>query len=1044
MNIYESAVRKPVSTILIFIGVLIFGLYSLRQLAVDQYPEIEIPMISVITTYPGANAADIETNITRILEDNLNTVDDMKSLTSTSSDNVSMITLEFEYGIDLTEATNDVRDAVSLAQSYLPDDIDYPTIFKFSTSMMPVMMLAVTSDESYTAISKILDDKMVNALNRIDGVGAVTVMGAPEREIQVNVDPNKIEAYGLSVESIGSIIAAENVNIAAGTIDIGNNTYNIKSDGEFKSSDDLSSVVVSNRGGRTVMLSDIANLRDTLETSTMDERFNTQRGVRVIIQKQSGANTVDIVKAIQKELPKIKATLPSDVEINTIFEGSQEITNSINSLSETILYAFFFVVLVVMFFLGRWRATFIICLTIPVSLICSFIYLFATGSTLNIISLSSLSIAIGMVVDDAIVVLENISTHIDRGSSPKEAAIYATNEVWLSVIATTLVVVAVFMPLTMVPGMAGIMFRELGWIVTIVVCVSTTAAITLTPMLSAYILKSSGSIHDYKGIGIVYKPIDKFLGWMDRAYANALVFVLRYRRYSLLTVAAVFVGSIMMVANGLIATEYFPASDNGIISATIKLEQNLSVDYTASVARQIDSIILNKYPEVSIVSASSGANSSSNAFAAMQTTGSYIINYNMRLPESSTERERSIYTISDLLRKELDQIPEVRSYSVVPGGNKGSMSGGAAIDVKVFGYDMEQTNDIANDLKNRFSALPGIRDVALSRDDLRPEYNVVFDRKKLAYHGMNYSTVANFVRNRINGLTASLYREDGEEYDIVVRYAEEHRTSIDDVEQITLYGASGEAVKLRDVATVEEIFAAPSIEREDRQRIVTVEGSLGAGVPLSEVISGINGIVDNYELPDGISIEVGGTIEDQQEAFGDLGLLFLLIVVLVYIVMATQFESLLFPFIIMFTIPLAFTGVIFALYITSVPMSLIALIGAIMLVGIVTKNGIVMIDYMNLLVERGSTIYNAVVEGAKSRLRPVLMTSFTTVLGMLPMALGTGAGSETWQPMGIAVIGGLTFSTILTLFVIPIFYALMVGAKHRRDDKKAARIASAE
>ncbi|MFI3305256.1 MAG: efflux RND transporter permease subunit [Rikenellaceae bacterium] len=1044
MKIYESAVRKPVSTMLIFIGVMIFGLYSLNQLAVDQYPEIEIPQISVITTYSGANAADIETNITRVLEDNLNTVDDMKSMTSTSSDNVSMITLEFEYGIDLTEATNDIRDAVSLAQSYLPDDVDYPTIFKFSTSMMPVMMLAVTSDESYNAISKILDDKLTNALNRIDGVGAVTIMGAPEREVQVNVDPKKIEAYGLSVESIGSIIAAENVNIPAGTIDIGSNTYNIKSDGEFTSSDDLAHVVVSNRGGRTVMLSDIAHLRDTLEKSTMDERFNGDLGVRVIIQKQSGANTVDIVNAINKELPKIQASLPSDVKLSLIFEGSDEITNSINSLSETILYAFFFVVLVVMFFLGRWRATFIICLTIPISLICSFIYLFATGSTLNIISLSSLSIAIGMVVDDAIVVLENISTHIDKGSSPKEAAIYATNEVWLSVIATTLVVAAVFMPLTMVPGMAGIMFRELGWIVTIVVCVSTTAAITLTPMLSAYILKSSGSEHTYKGIGIIYKPIDKFLAWLDETYAKCLSFVLRYRRYSLLTVAGVFVGSLMMVGNGLIATEYFPPSDNGIIAATVKLEQNLSVEYTASIARQIDNIILAKFPEVSIVSASSGANNSSNAFAAMQTTGSYIINYNMRLPENSVTRERSIYVISDLLRKEFDQIPEVRSYTVTPGGNSGSMSGGATIDVKVFGYDMEETNMIANDLKSRFSTIPGIRDVALSRDDLRPEYNVVFDREKLAYHGLNYSTVATYVRNRINGLTASLYREDGEEYDIVVRYSEEYRTSISDVEQITLYGSTGEAIKLQDVARVEEIFAAPTIEREDRQRVIMVEGSLGADVPLSDVITGINEVISNYDVPDGVSIEIGGTIEDQQEAFGDLGLLFLLIVILVYIVMATQFESLLFPFIIMFTIPLAFTGVILALYITSVPMSLIALIGAIMLVGIVTKNGIVMIDYMNLLVERGATIYTAVVEGAKSRLRPVLMTSFTTILGMMPMAMGTGAGSETWQPMGIAVIGGLTFSTILTLFVIPIFYALMVGAKQRRDDKKAAKIAAAE
>ncbi len=1027
---------------LIFIGVMIFGLFSLQNLAVDQYPEIEIPAISVITTYAGANADDIETNITRVLEDNLNTVEDLDKITSTSSDNYSIVSLEFEYGSDLTEAANNIRDVVSRTQSLLPDDVDYPTIFKFSTSMMPVMMLAITADDSYPALAKILDEKFVNVLNRVPGVGAVSIIGAPAREIQVNVDPLKLDAYGLTIEQLGALIAYENVNIPAGTMDIGSNTYILKSDGEFNSSNELNNIIVSNVGGRTITLSDVAQVRDTLETSTMDERLNGRLGVRVMIQKQSGANTVDIVKTINKMLPQIQATLPKDIGIDLIFEGSQEITDSINSLSDSIMYAFIFVVFVVMFFLGRWRATFIICLTIPISLICSFIYLFATGSTLNIISLSSLSIAIGMVVDDAIVVLENITTHIEKGSSPKEAAIYATNEVWLSVIATTLVVVAVFLPLTMVSGMAGIMFRELGWIVTIVVSVSTLAAISLTPMLSAYILTEGGGVHDYKGIGIVYKPIDKFLVWLDSIYARLLAGVLNHRRITISIIGSLFIGSLMMVGSGLIATEFFPPSDNSRISAIIKLEQNLSVDYTANIARQIDKIIEEKLPEISVVSTSSGANSSDDAFAAMQTTGSYIINYNMRAGVSSTERDRTIYEMSDVLRAELDKIPEVRSYTVMPGGQQGGTSGNSTAEVKVFGYNIETSNAVAQDLMSKIREIPGIRDVQLSRDDLRPEYNVVFDREKLRYHGMDYYTSAYYVRNRMNGYTASLYREDGEEYDIVVRYMEEKRKSLTEVENITLYSSAGKPVRLSEVATIEEVFAAPSIERENRQRVVTVEGSMGAGVALSEVLNEIRVILDNYHAPEGIAIEIGGTIEDQEEAFSDMAMLFMLIVILVYIVMATQFESLLFPFIIMLTIPLAFTGVIFALYLTNVPMSLIALIGSIMLIGIVTKNGIVMIDYMNLLVERGESVYNAVVAGAKSRLRPVLMTSFTTVLGMLPMALGTGAGSETWQPMGIAVIGGLSFSTILTLLVVPIFYSVMVNGQIRRQKKKSDKLAS--
>ena len=1038
MKIYESAVRKPISTVLIFVGLMVFGLFSLSNLAVDQYPEIEIPQISVITTYPGANAADIETNITRVLEDNLNTVSNLKKLTSKSQDNVSLITVEFEYGSDLDEGANEIRDVVSRSLSMLPDDVEYPTIFKFSTSMIPVMMLAITADESYPALNKILDDKLVNVLNRVDGVGAVTIMGAPEREVHVNVDPKKLEAYNLTVEQLGNIIAAENVNIPSGTIDIGNNTFNIKADGEFTSSeDDLRRVVISNAGGRTVMLSDVAQIRDTLEKATMDERVNGQLGVRVMIQKQSGSNTVNIVKEIGRRLPQIAKTLPKDVKMELIFEGSQEITDSIRSLSETIMFAFIFVVLVVMAFLGRWRATFIICMTIPVSLICSFIYLFATGSTLNIISLSSLSIAIGMVVDDAIVVLENITTHIERGSSPKEAAIYATNEVWLSVIATTLVVVAVFLPLTMVPGMAGILFRELGWIVSIVVCVSTLAAISLTPMMSAYILKLEGGEHDYKGLGIVYKPIDKALMWLDNAYGRALDWVVHHRRITIFSMMGLFVVSLLLLTR--VPTEFFPPSDNGRISATVELEQNVSVEYTARVARQIDSIIYEKFPEIVLVSASSGANSSDNAFAAMQTTGSHIINYNLRLPRS-TERERSIYRISDLLREELDRIPEVRQYTVTPGGQTGSMSGTSTVDIKVFGYDMEETNTVANDLKAKMAAIPGTRDVQLSRDDLRPEFNVVFDRDRLSYYGMNSSTASQFVRNRIDGLVASKYREDGDEYDIVVRYGEPFRTSIEDVENITLYNGAGRPVKLREVGFVQEEYAAPTIERENRQRVITVKSSLGAGVALGEVVARAQQLIDEYPTPEGVDLEVGGTVEDQGDAFSDLLMLFGLIVILVYIVMATQFESLKFPFIIMFTIPFAFTGVFVALWMTSTPLSLIALIGAIMLVGIVTKNGIVMVDYMNLLIERGAGVFDAVIAGGKSRLRPVLMTSFTTILGMVPLAIGTGAGSETWQPMGIAVIGGLTCSTILTLFIVPALYSVMVNRSQRKERQRIAKL----
>ena len=1037
MKIYESAVRKPISTALIFIGVIVFGLFSMTKLGIDQYPDIEAPYISVITMYPGGNAEDIETNITRVMEDQLNSVDNLEKITSKSTDNVSMVILEFEYGCDLTEAANDVRDVVSRSQSLLPEDVEYPTVMKFSSSMMPIMMLSITADESYNALYKILDDKMVNELNRINGIGSVAVIGAREREVQVHVDPKKLEAYGLTVESLGQIIASENINVPAGSLDLGTQTFNLKVDLEFDDSRELFDIVISNQNGRTVMLSDVADIKDTLEELTMDERINGRQGVRLIVQKQTGANSVQIIEDVQAKLKEIIPNLPPDCKVETIFESSQEIKSAINSLAETIMFAFIFVILVVMFFLGRWRATFIICLTIPISLICAFIYLYAVGSTLNIISLSALSIAIGMVVDDAIVVLENITTHIERGSKPKEAAIYATNEVWLSVIATTLVVVAVFLPLTMIPGMSGILFRELGWIVTIVVCVSTTAAITLTPMLSAYMLKLDGGAHTYKGIGIIYKPIDKFLMWLDDVYESMLRFVVKWRKTATLLLLAVFGLSLMLLKQ--VPTEFFPASDNARISMTVKLPQNTHVSETSRIARQVDSIISVKFPYVNMVSTSAGENSSNNAFAAMQTTGSHLINYNIRMPRRSDMVRPTIFEISDELRKDLAKIPEIEEFQVIPGGSQGGMGGASNVTIKVFGHDIEKAMLTAKDLQARMSQLSTLRDVKLSREDLQPEFNVRFDRDKLSYYGLNSATAAQFVRNRIYGYECAKYREDGDEYNIVVRYAEEFRESIEDVENIVLYTAMGQAIKLKDVATVTEEFASPEIERENRQRIVTVEGSLGAGVALGEAVAEVNGMLAEFETPAGLTLEIGGSIEDQGEAFSDIALLLALIIILVYIVMATQFESLVYPFIIMFTIPFAMSGVFIALWLTQTPLSIIALIGAIMLVGIVTKNGIVMVDYMNLLVERGSNIADAVIMGGKSRLRPVLMTSLTTVLGMLPMALGLGEGSEIWQPMGIAVVGGLLMSTIITLFIVPSLYAMLEGSLERRAQRKAEK-----
>lgn len=1035
MKIYETAVKKPISTILIFVGVIVFGLYSLSSLSIDMYPEMDMPTITVMTTYPGANAADIETNISRVLEDNLNTVDNLDKITSKSQDNISIVTLEFEWGSDLDVASNDVRDVIGRVQKLLPEEAETPMIFKFSSSMVPVVMLYATADESYEALFKVLDDKLVNTLNRVNGVGAVSMMGQPEREIQINVDPRKLDAYGISIEQLGQLIGAENVDTPAGTIDVGGQTISIRAKGEFENSEQVEDIVVANINGRQVYLPEVATIIDTIKKVTLDERINAELGVRIIVQKQSGANSVAIARDVIDMLPEIQKQLPPDVKIGVLVDMSQSIRDSISSLSDTIMYAFLFVVIVVLFFLGRWRATFIIVLTIPISLIVAFIYLKVTDSTLNIISLSSLSIAIGMVVDDAIVVLENITKHIERGSTPKNAAIYATNEVWLAVIATTLVVVAVFLPLTMLPGMAGIMFRELGWIVTLVTVVSTAAAITMTPMLASLMLRMDGK--SKTGLmGRIFAPIDRMLDSLDEGYRKILVWAVRHRTILMVLAIGVFAASILLLKQ--VPSEFFPKTDNGHITARVELEQGVNVNYTMGIARSIDSLVAAKYPEIDVFSTSAGSADDDNIFASMQKTGSHVINFNFSLPPRS-QRGRDIFEISEGLRADFAQMPEIVQSSVTAGS--GGPSGSASdIMVKIFGYEMTQTELLAKDLKDKISKLDGAKDVQLSRDEMRPEYRVMFDRDRLGNYGLTTGTASLYVRNRMNGLLASKYREDGDEYDIYVRYDEKYRTSIADIEDITIYNAQNKPIKLRDVATVVEEFAAPTIERENRERMISVNVTLAPDAALSTVVGEIQQVLAQTDVPEGAFIEIGGTFEDQQESFGDLMTLLVLIIILVYIVMATQFESLKMPFIILFSLPFAFTGVFLALYLTDTALSVIALIGAIMLVGIVVKNGIVMVDFANLLRERGLSASQAVIAAGKSRLRPVLMTTLTTILGMFPLAMGLGEGSETWQPMGIAVIGGLTFSTILTLIVVPIVYTVFCAAqikKERRQMKKA-------
>lgn len=1033
MSLYSSSVKRPVTTILIFVAVVILGLFSLQKLPIDLYPDIDTNTIMVMTTYQGASAQDIEQNLTRPLENTLNSVEHLKHVTSNSRENISIITLEFEYGYDIDALTNDVRDKLDMISSYLPDDANTPVIFKFSTDMIPIVLLSAQAGESMPGLYKILDENVANPLARVDGVGSVSIAGAPKREIHVYVDPIKLDAYNISVETISALIGAENRNIPGGTFDIGSETYSLRVQGEFSDPKQMANIVVGAHNGAVVHLSDVARIDDSLEERAQETYNNGVKGAMVIVQKQSGANSVEISNRIAKELPSIQKNLPSDIKLGYIVDTSDNIRNTIASLVETVLYALLFVVIVVFFFLGRWRATVIIVITIPISLIASFIYLYATGNTLNIVSLSALSISIGMVVDDAIVVLENVTTHIERGSAPKQAAVHGTNEVAISVIASTLTLIAVFFPLTLVTGMTGVLFRQLGWMVTIMMIISTTCALSLTPMLCSRMLRLRKKEDESPMFKRFYGPVERALDSLDNGFARLLNVAVTHRWITTVVALGTFVGSMFLMR--FIGSEFFPTSDNSRLGVSLELPIGSRVELAKDVCERLYKEWTQKYPEIKVFNYTVGQASSDNTFASMQNNGSHIISMNIRLVNPG-ERKRGITEIAALMRKDLENYPELKKALVNVGGNRGGgMSGQNTIDYEIYGYDFAETDSVAQALKRILSNVEGAADINISRSDYQPEYQVDFDREKLALYGINLSTAANALRNRINGATASYFREDGDEYDIKVVYEPSMRTSISDIENISLTNAMGQTVKLKEVGTVVERFNPPTIERKDRQRIITVS-TVVQDRPMSAIIADAQPQIDALDMPQGVFVELSGSYEDQQDSFRDLGTLALLIILLVYIVMAAQFESFTYPGIIMTSIMFAFSGIVLILFITGTNLNIMSMIGAIMLIGIVVKNGIVLIDYITLNRERGMSVRRAVIDGGKSRMRPVLMTSLTTILGMVPMAVGQGEGAEMWRPMGISVIGGLTFSTILTLLFVPTMYTIFAYNGMKRKRKK--------
>ena len=854
MSLYRTSVNKPVTVALIFVTVAILGIFSLTKLSTNLFPDMGENTILVVTSYSGASAADIETNVSKPLENTLNSVSNLKHLSSTSKENISVISLEFEYGIDITEATNDVRDKLDMVSQMLPDAVSTPTIFKFSMEDMPIMLLSATAEESLNGLDKILDDKVATPLARVNGVGTISVSGAPKREIQVFVDPDKLAAYGITVESISSTLAYENRNTPAGTIDIGSNTYSVRVEKEFKSAEEMLDVIVgTSNTGAPVYLRDVAKVNDGEQERLQKVFSNGKQGAMITIQKQTDANTVQVIKGIKKELKKIEKTLPSDIKINTIVDGSLNIIDTINSLKDTIMITFMVVMAVVFLFLGRWRATVIIVLSIPISLIASVIYLFATGNTLNIISMSALTIAIGMVVDDAIVVLENITSHIDRGAKPKEAAVHATQEVSISVIASTLTMLAVFLPLTMVDGIIGIFFKQLGWIVSIIMIVSTSAALTLVPMMCSRMLKQNPRTHRWHTI--IFTPINKGLDALSRGYGRLINWAVTHRKSVVFIAIIILFSTIGFTVPGM-KTGFLPSMDQGRLSISIELPVGTGEEITGQLARDLYDKYKSEIPEIKMFNYNYGVADEDNAFASMQNNGTHIISMNIDLGRK-TERNRSTQEIAEYIRRDLKNNSIIKKYNV---GEGMGMGGATTVKLEIYGYDFNNSDKIAFNLRDSLLNTPQFSQVLVSRDEYTPEYYVDFDREKLRLNGIDVTTASTMVRNRINGSIMTYFREDGDEYNVRVRYAPEFRQSIEDIENIILYGSQGQSIRVKDVAQVVEGMTPPKIERKDRERVVTVTGIVSKGYALSEAVEVSQYFIEKAEIPAEFMVKIGGVM----------------------------------------------------------------------------------------------------------------------------------------------------------------------------------------
>lgn len=1020
-SLSKLAVDRPITFLMSTLILLGFGIYGLQNLRLNLYPDVSFPTITVYTSYEGVAPEDIETLVTRPIEESVGSISGIRRVRSLSSQGASVVKLNFEWGTDLYQAENDVRKELGFVERTIPDDAETPLVFSYDPNQEPIVVLTVTSNarssrELRTYSKQVLEQR----IERINGIASAETSGGLERQINIRIDNERMRLYNITISEIAQKLRQENIQVPAGQLNEGNTNYSLRTIGEFQNVDQIRNTIITVRDGQPLLLKDIADVEDGIEQPIGNVRVNGEDGIILNVYRQSDANVVTAANAVVDGLTSIRQSLPSDVNVSVLTNKADFIEQSISNLLWTGVQAVILVVLILLAFLRSGRSATIIAISIPVSIVTTFLVMDLADLSLNIISLSGLTLAVGLVVDNAVVVLENIFRFREQGTSRDEASVSGAKEVAVPIIVSTLTTLVVFLPILFVPGIAGFLFRDLALTISFSLIVSTLVALTLIPLMASQFYKDS--VQNISADNKVARFFGNLLEKIETTYHEQLQKVIGKSGWVVLA-AFIFFGATVPLFY-FIGGEFFPRVDENAFVLEVQREPGVNLFELERSMKQVESIIEQEVPEARLVVSDYG---DKEGIEGADDPGGFTGTVRVELV-AQHERNRSQADITSSLMRDLQIVPGVQIQEVIidplsPDGENGLI-------VQIFGYDPAVKKELAEGVKEQLLEIEGINNVFSTADQGRPELRLIMDRERISRVGMTTNQVASAVSDAVKGNIATAYVDQGIEFEVVVELSPSDKAQSVDLANIQVQTPAGEWMPLKNLARIERYTGPTNVLRIDQERVTEITAELD-GIDLATASEQARSTLDQVNWPDEYRYEISGTAEEQAESFGFLMLAFMIAGILTYMVMASQFESLIEPFIIILTIPLALSGVLLMLWITGTSISVTSMVGLILLTGIVVNNGIVMIDYIKILQARGIDREHAIVDGATRRLRPILMTAFTTILSMVPLALELGSGSETWSPMARTVIGGLTMSTLLMLFVVPCFYNIINGLVER-------------